>query len=679
MKHLVFSKKTIPFAFLLTAVLSYGLLIPWLGFYWDDWPAVLVSWVKGAAGYPAFLGVDRPLSAWIYMLTTPILGQNPLVWQIFSLLARWICVLSFWWMLRLLWPDRFQSVTWMALVFLVYPGFLQQPIAWIYSHTWLIYAIFLISLATMLLAIRKPRQAIPLTVLSMVTSILNLFTTEYFFGLELIRPILLWVVCRRDDESLFKTGKKVIIKWLPYLIVAGGFVFWRFGIFGKSLGGDDPNSVGFLKTLLADPKNQLVYLIQFVIKDVTQVVFTTWSNILKPELFDFSTPFTVLSWIIAIVFIFVIVFYLCKLDDREESPYNQNRKTLTLEIILIGLIGVLSGGLPVWATDRQIILGFWADRFVLAPMFGAAILLVGIVEAFAGSKGQKIVLLSIIISLSVGANLRNSNSYRWLWTIQQRFYWQLKWRAPDIKPGTAILVDDLPMYYVADYSIAAAVNSVYSGKNSSIDLDYWFFKAPNNAVPVIEKNRPIEYTFRAFKFEGSTDQTLAVYSKIPRGCLWVLGPGEKNLPELTETMVKMVSISNLNQILPAPDKDDTLLEEIFGKEPDHNWCYYFEKADLARQLGNWQDVDALWEVVEQNGYEADRRAMYEYFPFIEGLAHNGELDKAIQLAEKVTDVNGNYGDALCSLWKRVAASGDVDEKGMTKIKLERQKLDCANQ
>ena len=34
-------------------------------------------------------------------------------------------------------------------------------------------------------------------------------------------------------------------------------------------------------------------------------------------------------------------------------------------------------------------------------------------------------------------------------------------------------------------------------------------------------------------------------------------------------------------------------EAIYGPEPAHQWCFYYEKMDLAIQEGNWRQAAAL--------------------------------------------------------------------------------------
>ena len=166
-------------------IAAFGLLIPQLGYYWDDWPLIFLSHTQGISGFVDFLAYDRPISAWMYILTMPVLGTRPIVWHIFALLMRWLAVLAFWQVLRMLWPQRARQTGWMALLFAVYPVFFQQSIAVVYSHVWLLYLIFFASLIAML---RAQRERFWLwTGIAVFTQLLHLLTIEYFAGLELLR------------------------------------------------------------------------------------------------------------------------------------------------------------------------------------------------------------------------------------------------------------------------------------------------------------------------------------------------------------------------------------------------------------------------------------------------------------------------------------------------------------
>jgi hypothetical protein len=163
-----------------------------LGFYQDDWYQIWFDALAHIwAGYYAFFSAH---SSPVYTyLTTPFLGTSPLNWQIFGLFSRWLATLTIWLVLRQFWPNKSQPVFWIALLFAIYPGFRQQYASVIYSHYFLQLAIHMVSFGCMALAIRKPRRYWLLTLLSLILSVFSLFTSEYFFGLELLRPLFLWI------------------------------------------------------------------------------------------------------------------------------------------------------------------------------------------------------------------------------------------------------------------------------------------------------------------------------------------------------------------------------------------------------------------------------------------------------------------------------------------------------
>lgn len=108
-------------------------------------------------------------------------------------------------------------------------------------------------------------------------------------------------------------------------------------------------------------------------------------------------------------------------------------------------------------------------------------------------------------------------------------------------------------------------------------------------------------------------------------------------------------LSNPQQILASPS---AIMPSIYYPEPAHGWCYYFEKADLARQLRNWNEVaklgDTAFRLIDHPNNPVER------FVFIEGYAHVGDWDRALKLSKESYQVSKDYvGPLLCQLWKRI--------------------------
>jgi hypothetical protein len=93
--------------------------------------------------------------------------------------------------------------------------------------------------------------------------------------------------------------------------------------------------------------------------------------------------------------------------------------------------------------------------------------------------------------------------------------------------------------------------------------------------------------------------------------------------------------------------------QILGSEIPHTWCYYFEKAELARQFGEFQEVLSLFDQATNKGYSPIVDT--EWYPFIDAYARNGDLKNA----ELITRGLANKDDealhlGLCHLWKNLA-------------------------
>jgi len=83
---------------------------------------------------------------------------------------------------------------------------------------------------------------------------------------------------------------------------------------------------------------------------------------------------------------------------------------------------------------------------------------------------------------------------------------------------------------------------------------------------------------------------------------------------------------------------------LFGSEPVHGWCYYYQKASLARQQLDWNEVVRLGDESSQLGLAPDD--LSEWLPFIEGYKNLGQaaqVEKLIGLIRADVDAHS----AIC--------------------------------
>jgi hypothetical protein len=358
-----------PLALLGLLVMAFGVLIPALGFYWDDWPVILTHRLLGNEGLWDFYTYDRPISAWTYVVTLPVLGYSAPAWHIFTLLLRWATALGLWLTLTGIWPKRRWETAAVAALFAVYPIFIQQPIAVAYSQHWITYLLFFISLAGMVYAVRRPRLFWPLTVVSLLSAALHLFTMEYFAGLELVRPVVLWLALAGDPAPARTRLRRTLRYYLPYLVVLAAFFVWR--LFLLEMPGEDVNRPTLLLGLIESPLTAAPRLVLIMLQDGMQALVTGWARLVDPVEVDFSQTTTLAFWLATILSAAAVFIFFSRYprpSRLESSPGSR----WSYQAMGFGLFIILVGMLPVWLSDRQMISGLYGNRFGLPAMFGAA-------------------------------------------------------------------------------------------------------------------------------------------------------------------------------------------------------------------------------------------------------------------------------------------------------------------
>lgn len=677
-----FTARWVPLALLVLVIFSFGLMIPLLGFYWDDWPVILTGRLRGAAGFWQFYQYDRPISAWTYVLTFPLLGSRPLPWHIFTLLLRWGTAVAMWWTFIQVWPVHKREVTWAALLFAVYPVFTQQAISVAYSQHWICYLLYFLSLGTMVKAARQQgsRWFWPLTLIAGGAALLQLLTMEYFAGLELLRPVLLWLLVSKTHKGMRLRLVEVLRGWAPYLLVLVGFALWRE--FFLRFPGEEQNAPVLLYKLLSTPASALLRLLQITIQDTLQLLVASWTNILAPTSINLDDRFMVRSWgVTLLVGILVSVFLLrFRTPEGETSTVDPG---WPVQALVVGGLALLLGMLPVWITDRQILVGAYSNRFGLAAMPGASLILVAGIEWLLRKQSQRIFLVAVLVGMAAGMHMRVSNDYRWSWVSQTRFYWQLSWRAPLLLPDTSVVSDGEIFPYVGLYSTSAGLNLIYPPTGSAPELPYWFYSLGRDfaySMPEFKEGMPLSAQFRDYKFTGNSKNSVLVLSDTQtHGCLHILTPQDSGTPDLPAISAGAVANSNLERIQPGPAPAGFPPTDIFGPEPAHDWCYFYEKADLARQMKDWAAIVKIGDQVSSMGYSptaSGSNTSSEWLPFIEAYARVGNWKRAGDLSIAALERDKRIDASMCALWGQLAVADPSSPERNQAVDAVRSKARC---
>ena len=641
-------KLTAPALLLGMCLLAYGLQTPWLGYYLDDW-IILAAYNAGGAErllQYAFIG-NRPLVFWIWWLGFELLGSAPLGWHLWTLFWRVLTVWAAWLALRELWPQHARRALWAALLFAVYPLFFQQPSALTYSFHWICFFLYCISLYWMIRAVREPRRYLLFSSLAVLATAVQLFSSEFYVGLELIRPLFIFLALQPDGLLFRKRLTRSAKQWSPYLALFCGYLLWRL-VFMPTTGADR-NNPEILYGILTNPLATIPVLVSMVLQDLAEGLVGVWYRTLQASTFELAPISNLYAWGAAGL---AAVFTWLGLRFLRNRGEHENRSIWRNQALLLGSAAVLAGFAPGWAIGRQIsdLSGLYNDRFGLAAMLGAGILVAAFIDLFLRPGKIQTLAVCLLIGLAVGQHFRSTTLYRWSWEEQTRLFWQMEWRAPGLKTPTTLLGNGALVAYIGSWANISAFNLLYHPNPDPNLADIWYIDLyKTDMVQTVEMGTQINDSRNFLNYRAEAGESLVLAEGLTENqCLWIVSEGDFHNPYLPQEVRFVLPLSDLSRISAQESRPR---EDIFGKEPTRSWCFYFQKARLAEQAQDWEEMSALWDEAELRGLHP--RSEPEYVPFIMASAQTGRWEQAITLTRKAYFPDYIMHDYLCTTWRRI--------------------------
>lgn len=637
-------------AIIVVGLLAFGLQIPTLGFFQDDWNFVFHSSARGVQGLFDFLLVDgRPGATWVYTFGFALLGYEPALWQSFSLLLRVWTAINVWMILQALWPGKRYVNLMASILFLTYPFFTLQPLSVAYAPHFAAYFFFSLSILLMISAVEKPKNYLVFTAGAVLSTFIHLFTVEYFIGLELLRPFVIWIVLSaREKTTRRDTLQKVLIAWFPYLLALVVFVYWRSFILPGMGARNDPLAA------ISNAGNIIRALAQNFIADLVLMLVGSWFNLVDPRLYIVGPIRNLYFWAISLVA--GIFFYFISRTTNHQADERRDPVKLALAGILIVTTGMVSTYGAGYIVHEKI--APWNSRFALSSLLGLALLILALTETLITSNRARHAFFAVLVGLIIGFHNLNTLDFKATWDHQSRLYQQLMWRAPSIKPGTAIVAYEEILGYMGDYPTALAVNTMYGAKQVE-SIPYWFFAIVENfksSASAVTGDQPILGGRAPITFRAESGDVLSIWYEPDNGqCLWVLRPEDSEYKLFPVELQKAAQVSRLQNI--SPTQTEHSLYDIIVREDRNTWCYYYQKADLARQLGDWNAVTEYWNEAQSKEYGP--ASGFEYIVFIEGFAHLEQWDQAVLLTNQARKITKGMYLILCPTWQRLAQETPV--------------------
>lgn len=614
----------------LATALTYGILIPKLGFYRDDWYMLWSG--QSPDGLSAILRLfqtDRPLIGWAYALIFKVIGANTLLWQIYALVLKMLSGLAVFWLLRLVWPEKRLETTFAALLFALYPGFFQQPVAATFNIDLLGLNAIFISMALTIYVTKSQKRWLKVcaTLLALALALLNLGLYEATIGLEVLRWVLVWYVLPKEQHLSVKEIAIRALRFLwPYWLMLAGFLYWRLFIF-KSV-----RRATNIDVLLSDyASNPLYSFFQVLIgyiKDLFETVVLAWFVPFYQFSADgrFSTFLPALG--LALIVMGLAGIYLLWFSRVGKDPDPGN--PIYRDFLWIGLIGVAIPSAVIVLLGRNVLFSSQWDRYTTQSMLGVAILVCGFAFYFLRQSARWYMLFGLIC-LAVMTHYHSAAVYSRFWDAERGVIWQLSWRAPGLQPGTTLIVSLPEGFRLAEeYEIWGPINmAYYPGQSLQVTG-----QVPTDGLLLdLDAKTLDKRTVRNINIRRDYGKALLLSMPSRNSCVHVLDGQHLALPFSEDGRIKEdARYSNIGLIdmSAQPVRPSTT---IFGAEPEHGWCYSYQKIELALQNKQFDEAARLADEAAQKGLKpADET---EWMPVIIAYANTAQDEKALTAAEEI--------------------------------------------
>jgi hypothetical protein len=657
-------------AIIIVSILAYGLLIPWLGFYMDDWTFTWAYKLYGSQGLFTYFSLNRPFWGLTYQLTMPVLKDNILAWHIFGLVCRIITSLSFYWLVCLIWPRQKKFTLYAGLLFAVYPGFLLQTIALCFGHIWLVFTSFLLSNCFTILAIRRPSRRVVYTILAVLLSLYNMLSMEYFLTLEALRWLLLFYLIIEPLPFWKRLGQSVKL-WAPYLAALIGVGVYRV-FFYK--GQTYRYSIELLAVLKQNLGAGILLLGKEFVSAIYQSTLFAWvqpfltiygkvDKFIQPYILrlqsahslkavvsaiGYSSIMMFLLVLVALIVVVLLIRLLCKWM----GPISKEKESHPVSILVAVLFALLLAGIPFYLTSLPVEAADINSRFTLPFMLGAAMFLAYLLNLLP-VRWLRVTLLSLIVAVAILFQLNNAYNYHKMSIENRETMYEIWWRSPSLKPGTLVITNErTSSKFFTPSTMRTELNLIYPhDASTSFGWDFAtdFTRLMGKPVPA---NTDVTLPMFVIDFKGNTNSAV-VFQISDDGCArFVDSDSTFFSKEIIDNGIQ--KISNKQNLVNSPDQPVSLDNKLIGPEPAHGWCYYFEKTDLAIQLKDYASVEKNYKIVTTKGYKTLHG--YEWFPYVEGLADAGDWKNALDLSQRVISGNPDnesYQPILCQILTKV--------------------------
>lgn len=655
------------FEILWLALISGLTYLPRIGeltYYRDDWYFLYDALVIGPGALIEIALHTRPIRGPLYALYFSLFGLNPLPYHIVMYLTRLLGGLGALWLFNLIWPKRRYANFLLAVLFLLFPGFLWWVAGFEFQPYVLSVGLQAFSIAFTLKAVATdsaPRR-LGWTIAALLLGWTYLALVEYAIGMEAFRLICVYLYIRRRDlhPTFIASTRQTLKTYAPHLFIPLVFLIWYQFLFDNWRKAQD---AGIQLGALFSSPTTLMWRIVETVRSFLNVTLFAWvvpfyQNFYGNRLRDIVTGLGFTAFILLLVFLANKFFSntVNGAEDESESSPNAWQR----ELLWAGLFGTLGGVLPVVLVNRVVTFERVSQYSLPASLTGILFLGGMIYSVF--PKNLRTFLLAGLIGLATLSHHGLAAQAVQEERVIADFWKQVVWRAPDIRPGATLVVTYPGINYLEGNDVVwGPANFIYYPDKQDrmpvvIPLPASRLEQ-DSILQIINGNKSFEQIDLVIKYiqtETNYRNQLIMTQPSQVACVHVLDPRWPDLSMYDPPFIHAAYRNSKVENIVTDAALHGLPVYAFGSELPHDWCYYYQKADLARQQGDWEEVVRLGEEARKLSLNPDDQI--EWMPFLQAhaLLRNENEVKAIS-----TRVNTEpfYRQLACKNLKALAEYG----------------------
>lgn len=614
----------------LFSFLCWGRILSMSGIWWDDW-----AWVWHYFGSDNAGEFMRPFE-WLkhrsvgYMLLFDFKlfdlfrEHTTNIWSLFRFIVFTLNAILIYKIAGRVLRDKVVLPLAVSIIYLSSPVVTHLALVTYDYHVFLFF--YLLSVLFSIKSIEGGKLSLPLYVPSVLLSFIAMVSLESFIVFDFLRPLLfLYVLRNGKNETMRMSVRRSLMYWLPFLLT-GISILIEAAINPQSGPYAGVYSTGGLsaKLLYTVIGRYIISLFYIFIKAYTQSLNQTVLN-------SGNIPFILVSVAAGIYAYFI----LRNTDRNPDTSSNYALREARLAAIF-GLLTVVVGLFPYALTREAVTYGHQSRHGLLAAI-GASIFFPAMLITFYNKKllGKRTCQSIFGLLVFLGALQCNYTIkvYKDNWEHQRSIWWQMIWRAPDIKPNTFMIID-MPWSEApggGSYVLPPGLNLAYAKSRDKKEIFSHYAYELRNAFRTDETNYRAIHDREVVEFQTYKGLT-RIYPKnliaasYQDGYLYLNDEiAEPVSSEWTDVEFMMSNVKE-DRIIYEDTVSDFPYRWILEPELKHDWRYYYQKANALSGMNYQSGIVQLFNEAREKGYDLSVIRPQNLLPFVKAFYLTDDLD-----------------------------------------------------